>query len=69
MLRVLSCFVGQVSIGSNYFDSLNTIMAFVNQYDFGLLDKPINKSDWRTHCSSHAVNAYYSAAENSIGTF
>uniref|UniRef100_A0ABD2WDE5 Neprilysin-2 n=1 Tax=Trichogramma kaykai TaxID=54128 RepID=A0ABD2WDE5_9HYME len=50
----------------NYFEAALNISRFGNDYVFGLLRKPVNKSDWVSHGRPAIVNAFYSSTENSI---
>lgn len=47
---------------------LNTLRlsVFDDDYTFGQLRKPVNKTDWVTHSKPALVNALYSSLENSI---
>lgn len=50
-----------------YLASALDISIFLTDYDFEDLRKSINKTDWTSHASATAINAFYSFEENSIG--
>ncbi|BET02258.1 Peptidase family M13 [Nesidiocoris tenuis] len=56
----------EVNADGSYLDGIYNTTKWGQEYNFGRLRDPVNKTDWRTHGRPQIVNAFYSPTENSI---
>lgn len=55
-----------VSLDGTYLEGVFNTTKWSQEYNYGRLRDPVNKTDWRTHGRPQIVNAFYSPTENSI---
>ncbi|KAF6197918.1 hypothetical protein GE061_007661 [Apolygus lucorum] len=55
-----------VSSDGTYIDAIYNTTKWGQEFNYGRLREPVNKTDWRSHGRPQIVNAFYSPTENSI---
>uniref|UniRef100_A0A146LYT5 Neprilysin-2 n=1 Tax=Lygus hesperus TaxID=30085 RepID=A0A146LYT5_LYGHE len=56
----------EVNSDGTYIDAIYNTTKWGQEYNYGRLREPVNKTDWRSHGRPQIVNAFYSPTENSI---
>uniref|UniRef100_T1IPL6 Peptidase M13 N-terminal domain-containing protein n=1 Tax=Strigamia maritima TaxID=126957 RepID=T1IPL6_STRMM len=65
--RLLDGLYQNITITSDdHFANLMSIRRYAANFSYGLLRKPVNKTDWKNHGEAAEVNAYYNPPDNNF---